>query len=384
VLFRAGPPLSLVRLWTVAGALVGCGAGEGRSGEVGAAEGAAAGPAAAVGLAAPGRLIYLAEGAETVEIRTILPSGQGSKALLAGTMRREGPSIFPGPVSPDGAHLVVIEADDSVAGHLEVIEIRPLTAEGLGAPRWRSDVAPQVRNPSWAPDGRSLAFEASFESFRDLYRVDLEADGGSSLHRVTDHAAGNYEPSWSPDGREIAFTSSRDGDPEIYVVGRDGGEARRITASPGDDYAPSWSPEGSMIAFISGREGVERIYGCRPDGSQLRRLSAEAAASGPGWSADEAEPAWSPDGRWLVFSARTGAQRAGLRVVSAADGATRALTPGTASDRAPVWSPDGAFVAFTSDRSGDPELYGIAIAGGEAVRLSDRPGADWLARWVPR
>jgi len=111
--------------------------------------------AAVEGLAAPGRLIYLAEGAETVEIRTILPSGQGSKALLTGAMRREGPSIFPGPVSPDGSRMAVIEADDSALGHLEVMEIRPLTAQGLGAALWRSEPAPQVRNPSWAPEGRS-------------------------------------------------------------------------------------------------------------------------------------------------------------------------------------------------------------------------------------
>ncbi len=354
-----------------------------------AAAATAAAPLPAAELTAlPGRLLFLAEGDADVEIATTLPSGQDRRTLLRGPRGHEGPTLFPGPAAPGGAHLVVVTVEGEGDAHRERLEIRPLTDAGLGEPIWRSDAAPQVRNPAWSPDGRALAFEASFDSFRDLYRVDLAPAGEPVLLRLTNHPAGNYEPAFSPDGRELAFTSSRDGNAEVYVMPAAGGPPRRLTDAPLDDWGPVWAPDGRTLAFLSNRGGVDRIYLCAADGGDLRPVRAGAPQRPPagavGPTDDEAEPAFAPEGRALAFSVRSGPGRAALRLADLTSGAVVDLTPGTASDRSPVWSPTGEHLVFTSDRDGDPELYVIRRDGSALARVSERPGADWLVRWPPR
>lgn len=335
--------------------------------------------------AAPGRIFFLAEREGGAAIDVILPSGQGAKTMLQGTGGEGPPSVLPGPISPSGELMAIITVDEHEGGHFERIEVRPLGAAGeLGEPLWRSETAPQVRSPAWSPDGRKLAFEAAFSSFRDIYAVDLADRAAPKLNRLTDHPAGNYEPAWSPDGRRIAFVSSRDGNAEIYVMHADGREPQRVTHFQLDDWGPVWSRDGGLLAFLSNRESAERIFLVKPDGTDLRRLTADAPGDRKEFEPAEAEPTFTPDGGGLVFSTRTGSQRAALRRADLATGAIVPLTAGTSSNREPAFSPDGKLLVFASDRDGDPELYLMRPDGSGVVRLTDRKGVDWLPRWSPR
>ena len=69
----------------------------------------------------------------------------------------------------------------------------------------------------------------------------------------------------------LAFTSTRDGNPEIYVVNRDGSNVRRLTNHPGIDTTPTWSPSGTQIAFTSDRTGTPQIYIVGADGLGLSK-----------------------------------------------------------------------------------------------------------------
>lgn len=334
--------------------------------------------------AAGGRIFFLAERPDGATIEQLAPTGEGARTLLKGPPMAAGPTIFPGPVAPDGAHMVVITVEEQDGAHRERLELRPLTADALGEPVWRSDPAEQARNPTWSPDGRFFAFEASFTSFRDLYRVDLSPGTAPTQRRLTDHPAGNYEPAISPDGQKIAFVSSRDGNAEVYVMQADGAAPTRLTDAVMDDFGPRWSPDGGTLAFLSNRDGADRIYLCRPDGSEAHRITRDGLAPGLDYEPAEAEPAFSPDGALLAYSVRTGPMRAAVRAVDLATGAVIELTEGTASDREPVWSPRGDLLVFASDRGGDPELHLVRRDGAAIARLTERTGPDWLPRWSPR
>jgi TolB protein len=348
--------------------------------------------------AAGGRIVFLAERDDGATIEQILPSGQDPKTLHKGPALKEGASVYPGPAAPDGARIIITTVENQGGEHLERLELRPLSPDGtLGEPEWRSEPGAQVRNPAWSRDGRFFVYEASFPNFRDLYRVDLRPGGPPSHRPLTNEPAGNYEPAISPDGARIAFVSSRDGNAEIYVMSADGEipaelgvpvpedmRPKRLTNFHLDDFGPLWSPDGKTLVFLSNREGADRIFLSNPDGSEQRRLTPDALNPDAGFEPAEAEPAFSPDGRLLAYSVRTGPSRASIRVFDLSTGARTHLTPGTHSDRSPVWSPRGDLLVFASDRDGDPELYLVRPDATGTTRLTSRPGPDWLPRWLPR
>jgi len=91
-------------------------------------------------------------------------------------------------------------------------------------------------------------------------------------------------PSLGP--TQIAFTYGGD----LWVVGRQGGEARRLTSTPAVETDPHCSPDGKWIAFTSNRDGGDAVYVVSADGGDPRRLTwSTAGEHARGWT-----PLWSP------------------------------------------------------------------------------------------
>src|SRR5687767_923039 len=80
-------------------------------------------------------------------------------------------------------------------------------------------------------------------------------DGGDA-RRLTSAIGTETSPRISPDGNTVAFTGQYDGNFDVYIVPIDGGEPKRLTWHPGGDIVQSWTPEGRSVIFTSGREGV--------------------------------------------------------------------------------------------------------------------------------
>jgi hypothetical protein len=298
---------------------------------------------------APGRIFYLAEREGGATIDAILPSGQGAKTMLQGTASHGPPSVLPGPVAPGGELMAVITVDEHEGAHFERIEVRPLGEAGeLGEPLWRSDAAPQVRSPAWSPDGRTLAFEAAFSSFRDIYALDLSERAKPKLNRLTDHPAGNYEPAWSPDGRQIAFVSSRDGIAEIYVMRADGSNQQRLTNVWGYDGGPFFTQDGKKIVWRRFDEQglIADVWTMNPDGSDQKQITDFASMS---WA-----PYMHPSGQYILFASnKLGFENFEVFMVDAqGEQEPVRVTYSDGFDGLPVPSPDGKTLAFTSSRSG--------------------------------
>jgi TolB protein len=182
----------------------------------------------------------------------------------------------------------------------------------------------------------------------------------------------NWLGAWSPDGARIAFTSNRDGNPELYVMNRDGGGLRRLTSHPAIDTTPTWSPGGNEIAFTSDRSGAPQIYVISADGlGTPRRITYESYADRPTWS-----PAPYNE---IAYAGRTG-RYFDIKIFEVASGATRQVTFGEGSNESPAFAPHGRHLAFTSTRRGRSQIF-VVGRDGRGLRQLTTAGGNFTPNW---
>jgi Tol biopolymer transport system component len=203
--------------------------------------------------------------------------------------------------------------------------------------------------PQWDPalsaNGRFLAFRGYYQPFAEgdyaLYVLNLRT---SKWRRVTGKGSVASDPSWSPDGRWIAFDASGQG--EIWKVRASGGKPVRLTRRPGrvSDAQPAWSPKGRLIAFVrTDRRG--QIWVMRPNGRGARLLHTDSRVS-------DYEPTWSRDGKQIAFVA-LGRSRARIKVMNADGSHVRELPSPLAAAWNPVWLPQDTGIAFLANSTAD-------------------------------
>ena len=148
---------------------------------------------------------------------------------------------------------------------------------------------------------------------------------------------------------------------QIYSVSPAGKQRRQLTRGhAGDSKSPAYSPDGKRILFtrLSNR-GESDLWLMSADGTRLRRLT---------WTKrfDEDSPVWSPDGKEIAFAidAPPQAKAAGIWIENADGTHLRRLTKG--GDANPSWSPDGSQIAF--DRAGG--IWTVAASGGTPTQVA--------------
>jgi len=261
-------------------------------------------------------------------------------------------------------------------GPRDVQEIYIADYDGANQRRITSTTTLNI-TPVWAPDGQAIAYtsyrpsagSSNFSTYQDLVVSWLyvgkrdEPTHGSPSNQ-------NYLPAWSPDGSKIAFTSNRDGNPEIYVMNRDGSGLRRMTNNPAIDVTPTWSPNGNQLAWVSDRTGSPKIYVMNADGTGQRLLITDYCDR-PTWSTEPFNE--------IAYAARTGPGY-DIKVYDFATGETKRITDGIGSNESPAFSPNGRHIAFTSTRSGKSEIFTVDRDGNN-LRQITRDGNNKFPNW---
>jgi len=186
--------------------------------------------------------------------------------------------------------------------------------------------------PQIAPDGTRIGFHDMDPVNMDAWIYDL---GDDVLIRMTYAPQQDGYPVWSPDGRHIAFWSRQAGDAaNLYVRSADlTGSEKRLTTS-GNAQAPfSWADGGKLVVFHESSPGTGLDIGVVSiDGDPKPTL----VLRGP---SDEAQPAISPDGRWIAYRSNlSGRPEIYVQPFPSLSGRWQVSTQG---GLAPIWHPKG-------------------------------------------
>lgn len=145
--------------------------------------------------------------------------------------------------------------------------------------------------------------------------------------------------------------------------------------------APDVSPDGRHVVFATNHAGTRtlRIADIRPEGglSNMRRLVPSATAE------QAFTPRFSPDGRRVAYSAWTRGGYRDIRVVDVATGTFFELSHDRASDVQPAWTPDGRHVVFSSDRTGISNIYAYEMATGRVSQITNVLGGAFMPEVSP-
>lgn len=160
------------------------------------------------------------------------------------------------------------------------------------------------------------ATEIAFVHANDIWVV---GRNGGEARRLTSGEGSETDPAFSPDGLWVAFTGEYGGDQDVYVVSADGGQPRRLTWHPGGDVAQGWTPDGDIL-FRSDRMGVPTqlwtFYTVSPDGGFPGALPIHQAYQGE-MSDDGSYLAYQEIGLWdPEWRNYRGGQAQPVRVVS--------------------------------------------------------------------
>ncbi|HEX8354933.1 MAG TPA: hypothetical protein VF611_18645, partial [Pyrinomonadaceae bacterium] len=206
-----------------------------------------------------------------------------------------------------------------------------------------------LRSPSVSRDLIAFVFAG------DLWVVGRE---GGDARRLTTGTGTEATPYFSPDGRLIAFTGEYDGNADLYVVEAAGGVPRRLTYHPGADVAQGWTPDGAAVLFRSQRDSpnfTPRLFTMPLAGGHPAEVPLPQAA----------EASYSPDGRRLAYvpllrafgqwKQYRGGRTTPVWLADLSDSSVERLPRENSNDFNPMWVGDRVY--FLSDRNGPVTIY---------------------------
>lgn len=212
----------------------------------------------------------------------------------------------------------------------------------------------------------------------DLWIVNR--DGGNA-RRLTTAIGEETNPAFSPDGGMVAFTGQYDGNLDVYVVPASGGEPRRLTYHPAPEIVTGWTPDGACILFHSNGasyyDGADQLYTVPMTGGFPTQLPLPIGFQAA-FSPDGSRLAYVPHGRWQpAWKRYRGGQTTPIWIADLRDSSIERVPRENSNDSNPMWI--GETVYFLSDRNGPVSLFAYDTATKQVTEVVKNDGLDFKA-----
>ncbi len=186
-------------------------------------------------------------------------------------------------------------------------------------------------------------------------------------------------PRLSPDGNRLAVSVQRGTNWDVWAYDLERDVATRITFGEAYDADPVWSPDGRWIAYEGEIDGVDGIFRKRTDGTGDPEMLME-----PGMQTFPAPQSWSADGRHLAIQSAGEGGQTDIWILpideNGGAGEPEAFAGTQFEENSPSFSPDGRWLAYNSTETGRPEIFVASFPpGGGKWQVSDGGGTQ--AQW---
>ncbi|MGO8793167.1 MAG: PDZ domain-containing protein [Terriglobia bacterium] len=204
----------------------------------------------------------------------------------------------------------------------------------------------QIQNAQISPTGARAVFEAHGEIFT------VPAEKGDVRNLTDSPAVADRDPSWSPDGKSIAYFSDESGDYALHIRAQNGlGPVTKIDLGkpPTFFYSPTWSPDSKMITYSDKRLNIWYL-----DLEKKTPVHVDTDI----FDGTNFNTVWSPDSKWLAYTKQLDNRMHAVFVYSLETGKATQITDGLSDVAFPDFHKNGKYLYFTASTD-----LGLAAAG---------------------
>ncbi|HUN86696.1 MAG TPA: PDZ domain-containing protein [Terracidiphilus sp.] len=216
----------------------------------------------------------------------------------------------------------------------------------------------EIRNFTISPTGARAAFEAHGEVFT------VPAEKGDTRNLTNTSGAAERNPSWSPDGKTVAYFSDASGEYQLYLHDQTGFKPPTVIdlgPDPSYFYEPTWSPDSKHIAYADKHLRlwvVDVPAGPSPAPSKPVLVDKGIYGSfGVGFS-----PVWSPDSKWIAYNRDLDNQLRAIFLYSMDTHKFTQVTDGMSDATNPAFDANGKYLYFLASTDDGPSQAGIDLS----------------------